>query len=149
MLSVHQLSNWIDDGGVGSGFAGAASLLITVGINMMIDGVLIGVAFLATPRTGVIVTLALAVETLFVSVVAVSILPRETPAYQKLAVPAAFGGLLLVGVTVGTLAFGAANLIYLVTEELLVKAQKVPETPTSTTLFFVGFLLVFVFDMMY
>jgi ZIP family zinc transporter len=45
------------------------------------------------------------------------------------------------------LAFGSAALLYLVTEELLVKAQKVPETPTSTTLFFVGFLAIFLLDM--
>lgn len=68
---------------------------------------------------------------------------------------------MVLGVTSGTLlfsgltgapiavvlAFGAANLIYLVTEELLVKAQRVPETPTSTILFFTGFI--FIFDMVY
>lgn len=163
MLGVHQLSHRIDHGGFGSGFDGAASLLITVCINMVIDGVLIGVAFLAEPRTALIIALALAVETLFITIAGVSALPAESSPLEKLAVPVAFGSLLLVGVTVGILgfasagqtsitiilAFGAANLIYLVTEELLVKAQKVPETPTSTTLFFLGFLLVFVFDMLY
>jgi ZIP family zinc transporter len=48
----------------------------------------------------------------------------------------------------GILAFGAAALMYLVTEELLVKAQKVPQTPVSTTLFFVGFLSIFLLDML-
>lgn len=130
---------------------------------MLIDGLLIGVAFLSAPKTGVIITIALAVETLFLGVAAVTILSDGLPVYRKLAVPLLFGVLLLVGVTTGTvifgdlgtapiaviLAFGAANLIYLVTEELLVKAQKVPETPVSTTLFFVGFLGIFVFDMLY
>ena len=70
---------------------------------------------------------------------------------EKLAVPTAFGLLLTLGVVTGVpalegvsasiaivLAFGSAALLYLVTEELLVKAGKVPETPV-TTLFFVGF----------
>jgi hypothetical protein len=35
-------------------------------------------------------------------------------------------------------AFGAAALLYLVTEELLVKAGKVPQTPVSTALFFMS-----------
>ena len=43
----------------------------------------------------------------------------------------------------------AAALLYLVTEELLVKASKVPETPVSTTLFFVGFLAIFLLDMLH
>lgn len=163
MLSVQQLSRLLERSSTGSGFDGATSLIITVSTNMLIDGLLIGVAFLSAPKTGIIITVALAVETLFLGVAAVAILPDELPVYRKLAVPILFGVLLLVGVTAGTvlfsdlgtapiavvLAFGAANLIYLVTEELLVKAQKVPETPVSTTLFFVGFLGIFIFDMFY
>lgn len=163
MLAVHQLSRHLEDAGVGGGFAGATSLLLTVSINMLIDGLLIGVAFLSAPKTGVIITVALAVETLFIGAAAVAVLPDHTAVYRKLAVPLVFGGLLLVGVVSGivlfgglagasiavVLAFGAANLIYLVTEELLVKAQQGPETPASTIPFFAGFLLIFVFDMLY
>lgn len=124
---------------------------------------LIGVALLVEPRTGLIVTVALAVETLFVTLAGVATLPDGTSLFETVVVPAAFGGFLLLGVTAGTLlfggvtgapiivvlAFGAANLIYLVTEELLVKAGEVPQTPISTILFFLGFLLIFVFDMLY
>jgi ZIP family zinc transporter len=162
-VGVQQLSRLLEQSGTGSGFDGATSLILTVSTNMLIDGLLIGVAFLSAPKTGVIITIALAVETLFLGVAAVAILPDGLPIYRKLALPLLFGVLLLVGVTAGTvvfaglgtapiavvLAFGAANLIYLVTEELLVKAQKVPETPVSTTLFFLGFLGIFVFDMFY
>jgi len=163
MLSVHQASRYLEHASIGGGFAGATSLIITVSLNMLIDGLLIGVAFLSAPKTGVIVTVALAVETLFVSAAAVAILPKGLAVYKKFTVPLLFGSLLTLGVTSGTLffsglsgaptaivlAFGAANLIYLVTEELLVKAQEVPETPVSTTLFFTGFLLIFIFDMLY
>jgi ZIP family zinc transporter len=161
MLGVHRLSKLLEKRDVGGSFAGAAGLLITVGIDMLIDGVLIGVTFLAEPSTGVIIAVALAIEVLFLGVAGVVALPEDMSTPRKLAVPAAFGLLLLTGVTVGVLAldgvtgapiaiilaFGAAALLYLVTEELLVKAQKVPETPVSTTLFFVGFLAIFLLDM--
>ena len=162
MLGVHRLSKLIQKRDFGGSYAGAASLLITVGIDMLIDGVLIGVTFLAEAATGIIIAVALAIEVLFLGVAAVVALPTEMGTARKLAVPAAFGLLLTTGVTVGVLAldgvtgapvalilaFGAAALLYLVTEELLVKAQKVPETPVSTSLFFVGFLSIFLLDML-
>lgn len=161
MLGVHELSKRIEKREIGGSYAGAAGLLITVGIDMLIDGVLIGVTFLAEAATGIIIAIALAIEVLFLGVAGVVALPAEMGTARKLAVPAAFGALLMTGVTVGVLllggvtgapiaiilAFGAAALLYLVTEELLVKAQKVPETPISTTLFFLGFLSIFLLDM--
>mgnify|MGYP000016932776 FL=1 len=162
MLGVHRLSKRIEKKEVGGSFAGAAGLLITVGIDMLIDGVLIGVTFLAEEATGIIIALALTIEVLFLGVAGVVALPTEMGKLRRLAVPASFGLLLTSGVTVGVLAlggaseatiaailaFGAAALMYLVTEELLVKAQKVPQTPVSTSLFFVGFLSIFLLDML-
>ena len=163
MLGVHRLSKLIEKRNFGGSFAGAAGLLIVVGIDMLIDGVLIGVTFLTEPSTGIIIAVALAIEVLFLGVAGVVALPEDMGTLRKLAVPASFGLFLTVGVTVGVLAlegvtgapiaiilaFGAAALLYLVTEELLVKAQKVPETPMSTTLFFVGFLSIFLLDMLH
>ncbi len=161
MLGIHRLSRAIEQRDLGGPFAGAAGLLITVAIDMVIDGVLIGVTFLDNPDAGVIIALALTIEVLFLGVAGVVALPQNLGMARKLAVPAAFGLLLATGVTVGVLAlggvtgapiaiilaFGSAALLYLVTEELLVKAGKVPETPVSTTLFFVGFLSIFLLDM--
>jgi ZIP family zinc transporter len=163
MLGIHRLSKRIEKRNVGGKFAGAAGLLITVGIDMLIDGVLIGVTFLDNPDTGVIIAVALAIEVLFLGVAGVVALPQDTSVVKQLAVPTAFGLLLATGVTGGVLAldgvtgapiaiilaFGSAALLYLVTEELLVKAGKVPETPVSTTLFFVGFLSIFLLDMLH
>jgi ZIP family zinc transporter len=163
MLGIHQLSKRIEKRDIGGQFARAAGLLITVGIDMLIDGVLIGVTFLDNPDTGVIIAVALSIEVLFLGVAGVVALPRDTAIVKKLAVPTAFGLLLVAGVTGGVLAldgvtgapiaiilaFGSAALLYLVTEELLVKAGKVPETPVSTTLFFVGFLSIFLLDMLH
>ncbi len=161
MLGIHRLSRAIEQRDLGGPFAGAAGLLITVAIDMVIDGVLIGVTFLDNPDAGVIIALALTIEVLFLGVAGVVALPQNLGMARKLAVPAAFGLLLATGVTVGVLAlegvtgapiaiilaFGSAALLYLVTEELLVKAGTVPETPVSTTLFFVGFLSIFLLDM--
>ena len=163
MLGIHRLSRAIEQRDLGGPFAGAAGLLITVAIDMVIDGVLIGVTFLDNPDAGVIIALALTIEVLFLGVAGVVALPQNLGMARKLAVPAAFGLLLATGVTVGVLAlegvtgapiaiilaFGSAALLYLVTEELLVKAGKVPETPVSTTLFFVGFLSIFLLDMLH
>jgi ZIP family zinc transporter len=55
-----------------------------------------------------------------------------------------FGNLLLTGashaVIGGTLAFSAAALLYLVTQELLMEAHEVEEKPISTLVLFGGFL---------
>lgn len=161
MLGVHRLSKRLQKREIGGEYAGAAGLIITVGIDMLIDGVLIGVSFIKEPDTGIIIAIALAIEVLFLGVAVVVALPSKMSALKRLAVPAGFGVLLLTGVTVGVLAlsgaasttialflaFGAAALMYLVTEELLVKAGKVPQTPVSTTLFFVGFLSIFLLDL--
>jgi len=69
--------------------------------------------------------------------------------------------LLLIGATLGAtllsglsgalreavLSFGVAALLFLITEELLVEAHEVPETPTITATFFVGFLLILILSM--
>ena len=160
MLGIHRLSKLIEKRGIGGNAAGAAGLIITIAIDMLIDGVLIAVTFIEEAATGVIIALALAIEVLFLGVAAVVALPDAMGSLRKIAVPALFGALLTTGVTVGVftlagapetiiafvLAFGAAALLYLVTEELLVKAGKVPQTPVSTTLFFVGFLAIFLLD---
>jgi ZIP family zinc transporter len=161
MLGIHKLSKTIEKRDIGGSFAGAAGLLITVSIDMIIDGVLIGATFLRESATGIIIAVALSIEVLFLGVAGVVALPSAVSRLRKLAVPATFGVLLTAGVVAGVLlldgvtgaplnvilAFGSAALLYLVTEELLVKAQKVPETPVSTTLFFVGFLSIFLLDM--
>jgi len=55
----------------------------------------------------------------------------------------------LVGTTLGAvLAFGLAALLYLVTEELLVEAHEVRENTVTTAMFFVGFLVLLMVDVL-
>lgn len=131
-------------------------LLTTVGIDVFIDGLLIGIGFVSGAKVGMLLTLALTMEFLFVGLTTASTL--ATMKFSRLRVLLASTGLallVLVGATlgaavlavmprmiqVGVLSFGVAALLYLVTEELLVEAHEVQETTFAAAMFFVGFLL--------
>ncbi len=62
------------------------------------------------------------------------------------------GATLLAGLSgptlITVLAFGAAALLYLVTEELLTEAHEVPETGWGAASSFTGFLLLLLIEMM-
>jgi ZIP family zinc transporter len=137
-------------------------LLVTLGIDVLIDGLLIGVSFAAGAKAGVILTVALAVEVTFLGLAAAVALSESGAARTSIiGVCAELAGLLLVGAAVGAtslhnlsgatlegvLAFGCAALLYLVIEELMVEAHEEKETPTQTAMFFVGFILLLVTEM--
>jgi zinc transporter, ZIP family len=139
------------------------SLLITLGIDVLIDGLLIGVGFAAGAKQGVLLTIALTIEVLFLGLSAAVALARAGAARAKIiGTSAGLGFLLALGAVVGTallgnlsgmtkeivLSFGAAALLYLVTEELLVEAHEEPETPLLTAMFFVGFIALLVIEML-
>lgn len=135
--------------GPGSGMG--TGLLLATFIDVATDGFIIGAGFAAGGETGTILALGLSVELLFLGlalasgavsgrrIVAVSgALGATVLAFSLL------GNLLLAGATHavigGTLAFSAAALLYLVTEELLIEAHEVEEKPVSTLVLFGGFL---------
>lgn len=135
------------------------SLVAAVGVDIFIDGLLVGLALAVGGKTGVLVVLALTLEVLFVGLaVAASLTGARS---RTLLTVAALALALAVGALVGTtvfshlagaaltasFAFGSAALLYLVTEELLVEAHEVPETAVTTAMFFVGFLLLLLIDM--
>lgn len=138
------------------GQASPVGLLTVVGIDVLIDGLLIGVGFVGGAKVGVLLTLALTTEFLFVGLTTASTL--ATTGLSRLRVLAGstlLAILVLVGATVGAaalatapdalqvgvLSFGVAALLYLVTEELLVEAHEVADTTFAAAMFFVGFLL--------
>lgn len=140
-----------------------ASLLATVGVDIVVDGLLIGFGFVTGTEQGILLTLALTVEVLFLGLAVATALNTAgasrtyviaAPAGLAivLAVSAVGGAVIFEGLSGATftlvLAFAAAALLYLVTEELLVEAHEVRETPLITAMFFVGFLLLFVIEML-
>lgn len=130
-------------------------LLVTLGIDVLIDGLLIGVSFAAGAKAGVILTVALAVEVMFLGLAAAVALSESGALRTKIiGVCVGLAGLLLVGAAIGAaflhnvsgatlegvLAFGCAALLYLVIEELMVEAHEEKETPAQTAMFFLGFI---------
>lgn len=160
MLLVRRLGKMLG-GGHGGEAENPTSFLVTVGVDVVVDGVLIGVAFAVGTEQGVLVSVALALELLVLSVAVVVALSEQASQTRRIAAAAGLGVLVLVGVAGGVLlfgglsgapmaiviAFGAAALLYLVTEELLTEAHEVAETPTSTAMFFAGFLALFLIEM--
>lgn len=138
------------------------SLIAILAIDVALDGLLVGLGFAAGQKEGLLLTVALTLEVLFLGLSgAVALSQAGTSRKKTLMVTLGFALILLVGALAGTillvvasanvvdatLAFGLAALLYLVTEELLVEAHEVPETSAQTAMFFVGFILLLTIEM--
>ncbi|MBQ1442909.1 MAG: ZIP family metal transporter [Renibacterium sp.] len=135
-------------------------LIVAVGVDLLVDGVLVGLGSTLSFSQGLVLAAALTLEILFVGVSLTLTLKAQgirpliaASATSALSLFTFVGALialfLLAGAPVqvlaAVLAFGAAALLYLVVEELLVEAHEHRETALLTALFFVGFLCVYVF----
>ena len=134
-------------------------LLTTVAIDLLMDGLLVGLGVTLSAQTGIILTVALTLEILFLALaVSGELMDDGVPARRAAAISAglglltavgAIGGVLLLGsaspqVLAAGLAFGAAALLYLAVEELLVEAHEQRETWLMSGLFFAGFLAIYI-----
>ena len=138
-------------------------LLTAVGVDIAIDGLLLGIAFAAGAKEGFLLTLALTIEVFSLGLATAASLRQEgLPVGGTIAVVGSLSLLFLVGGGAGAtllhglpghaleivLSFGLAALLFLVTEELLVEAHEAAETPALTAAFFGGFLLFLILGMM-
>lgn len=145
----------------GAGKKGTGGLLIASGVDVFIDGLLVGISFEVGMREGIIITIALTIELLFLAISVASSLAKENTGKVKIItsctllallvlVGAALGGTVLRGLSGDALetivAFATAALLYLVTEELLVEAHEGQDTAFTTAMFFVGFLAVLIIE---
>jgi ZIP family zinc transporter len=126
-------------------------LLLATFIDVATDGFIIGAGFAAGGETGTILALGLSVELLFLGLALAS---AATAGWRIIAISGALGVTVLLFAVIGsalltgashaviggTLAFSAAALLYLVTEELLMEAHETEEKPISTLVLFGGFL---------
>ena len=131
----------------------AFGLIAATGVDILIDGVVVGSGFASAQQTGLLLVIALVLEFFFLGL-SVATTMGAVARWQIILMPTGLATLVLVGAAVGTitlqnaaapivatvLAFGAVALMYLVTEELLTEAHEVAETLWGTSLFFVGFL---------
>jgi zinc transporter, ZIP family len=146
MLAVRQLERVIK---------GPTGLLTLVGVDVLIDGLVLGIAFAAGAKAGLLLTIALSVEVLFLGLAVTTELSETVKSKVRIVlIIAALVVLLPVGALIaspvaslpehyitGFLSFGLIALLYLVTEELLVEAHETPDRPWVAAMFFVGFLL--------
>ena len=158
MLLVRYLSEKME------GDQGSTGLVVASGVDVFIDGLLIGVSFDVGLKAGVIITIALAIELLFLALSVASTLAKEGQSKSRIIITtivlsllvligATIGGTLLQGIhsysLEGIIAFAVAALLFLVTEELLVEAHKgQQDTSIATTMFFLGFLIVLILETM-
>lgn len=138
---------------------GPIGMAATTAVDLLVDGLILGLGFIAGAKAGVLLTVALTLEVLFLgltvadafggararlrSVVATALLVIALPLGAVLASPISH---LPDPVVAGFLAFGLVALLYLVTEELLVEAHEKPDSPWITAFFFVGFLAILLLD---
>ena len=125
--------------------------IITVFIDAVLDGVTIGAGFAAGQKVGFALALGLSVEMLFLGMSLLSdTLKGARVALLSSALSVALLGSAVVGyyLLAGTseaaiataLAFSAAALLYLVTEELLIEAHQFQEQSYSMLILFAGFV---------
>lgn len=152
MLGLELLGTRAEKSG-GSSFVALA----VVGIDVFVDGILIGIGFAEGGSAGPLLAVALTVELLGLGVaLALSLQEDGKPRGRVVGTVAGTAALILVGGLLGSsllsglsagplsvvLAFATVALLYLVTEELLSEAHETPDTPLLTAMFFVGFLAI-------
>ena len=141
---------------------GPVGLMSVTGIDILVDGLVLGIAFAAGGKAGILLTVALTIEVLFLGLTVANELGEGGASKWKvIGLTAALVLLLPLGALLGGpvgslpatvqggfLAFGLIALLYLVTEELLVEAHETEDRPWVTAMFFAGFLLLLLLDEM-
>lgn len=162
MLAIDAVVKRFDRAGAHGGTGGPSpGQLVPIGVDLLLDGLLIGIAMTAGLKQGVLLTIALTLELFSLGLAMAIQFGAAKPAVRVLAptaiaclmiVGAVLGVTLLAGASVHTLAgllsFGCAALLFLVTEELLIEAHESADTAVTTTMFFVGFLIFLLLGML-
>lgn len=138
------------------------SLLVAIGVDIFIDGLLLGIGFSAGSTEGMLLAIALSVELLSLGMATATELSQNKLTKQKsitviallsivFFASAVLGATLLHNLSDSAmeivLSFGLSALLFLVTEELLTEAHKEKETVWHTSAFFIGFLLFLILGM--
>jgi ZIP family zinc transporter len=128
--------------------------LVPIGVDLLLDGLLIGIAMTAGLKQGMLLTFALTLE-LFSLGLAMALTFGGRTLTVRILAPTGIACLMVVGAVAGRvfladasihtlaglLSFGCAALLFLVTEELLIEAHESADNSLTTAMFFVGFLI--------
>jgi zinc transporter, ZIP family len=162
MLAIDEVVKRFSPGGEHAGARGPSpGQLVPIGVDLLLDGLLIGIAMTAGLKQGVLLTVALTLE-LFSLGLAMAVTFGTAKLSIRVLAPTAIACLMIVGALLGRtlladasvhtlaglLSFGCAALLFLVTEELLTEAHESADTAVTTTMFFVGFLIFLLLGML-
>jgi len=136
-------------------FSENLGMLVPIGIDLFIDGVLVAIGFATGEEGGLILLIGLSIETAALGLAeAPSLAMKGFSKSRVMRITALLGAALIggavfgneivglsSGLTVVILAFGVSALLYLVTEGLLTEAHETEDTPLVTSMFFLGFFI--------
>lgn len=137
-------------------------MLTAIGIDLVLDGLLLGIGFAAGAKEGMLLALALAMECLSLGLaISSSLLKLQLNGGKIILILTGLSVLFVIGSAIGffvlhytgdkvleiVLSFGSAALLFLVTEELLVEAHEQKDSPFYTAAFFAGFLIFMILGM--
>jgi len=138
-------------------------LAAAAAVDTFIDGILISAGFSVNAELGVLLAIALALELFFLTLsVGVELRESDFKSWQSLAVTGGIALLLLIGAFGAAflladaseaslaivLSFGAAALIYLIAEELLVENIEAEQSMIPTLTLFSGFLALLILKLL-
>ena len=141
----------------------SGSLIVATAVDIVVDGLMLGIGFAAGAKQGILLTIALAFELISLGLaIALELKQGRLSRGRILSSIIVLSGLFILGAVAGSaalslmsgallagvIAFGAAALLFLVTEELLTEAHEVAENPLLTSAFFIGFLAVFLLELL-
>ena len=131
-------------------------LAAAAAIDTLFDGVITSAGFSTSQELGTILVIALALELFFLTLsVGIELRESKLNAWQSFAIPCGIALLFLVGAVAAgffladaseatlaiVLSFGAAALIYLIAEELLVETIEAEKSLFPTATLFTGFVI--------
>lgn len=132
-------------------------------VDQIVGGIVLGVGLAAGKNLGALLSLSMTVEDLSFGLAIATVLGAAgATRWQMIGTTTAFG-VLFVAVTVAgaailgvfprqiitlLLAFGAAALLFVVIEQLIVEAHEIPKAPPLAAALFAGFLLILVLGML-
>jgi len=134
-------------------------LATAAAVDTLLDGVIIGAGFSVDQQLGTLLVIALGLELFFLTLsVGVELREGKIDIWKSLAITVGIAFMLLLGAFGSSffladaskatlavvLAFGAAALIYLIAEELLVETIQAEESIFSTIMLFIGFLVLMI-----
>jgi ZIP family zinc transporter len=136
--------------------AGGASmgLILASGVDIFVDGLTVGAGLRVGAGLGLLLAVGVAFEVALLGLTAATEMGEGGSRWRPLGLSAVFALVLILGAVLGVwvlgalplvathlvLAFGAAALLYLVAEELLVEAHEVPDPARNTLVLFAGFV---------